>query len=388
MNYELDFMNWNCHSPNQHSSDKQQSLNFVLTGHAFHSCPAQFSRHFVPIVIHPPIGTLISSIYSVPIKNCLEETFDFLRQTFSKIHWNLHHVSSIVTGLLLLEGKAHRACRRRNKTNKSRWSSDCSATKSRGSLSIDWPTGKVRLPRSSSSHVSLSRVDRAHFQEFLSKTVLSNFCSELDFDVSSSTASDPTTKHVKFRAGLTDERTAVSSLDGPVVSFGKIIGIPKLKDLSKMPEAEGVFDTLIRSTYFTKHIVCAAQRVHEQQRTRRRIASRSRTAIKWPAHFARANRIWLSVDTWTWPFFLARCGTSPTSCASSPFLRTATLSSARISSASVDKISFSSPRRSPISSSATRTAPFPCSTTTNPSGSAFASVVSPPIPTTVRYSGN
>jgi hypothetical protein len=91
--------------------------------------------------------------------------------------------------------------------------------------------------------------------DFLSKTVLSNFCSELDFDVSSSTAIDPTTKHVKFLAGLTDERTAVSSLDGPVVSFGKIIVIPKLKDLSKMPEPEGVFDKFIRSTSFTKHIV-------------------------------------------------------------------------------------------------------------------------------------
>jgi hypothetical protein len=44
-------------------------------------------------------------------------------------------------------------------------------------------------------------------------------------------------------------------LDSAESGFGKIISILKLKDLSKMPEAEGVFDKLIRSTYFTKHIV-------------------------------------------------------------------------------------------------------------------------------------
>lgn len=114
-----------------HSSVKQQSLNLVLTGHAFHTYPTRFSRHFVPIVIQQSIGSLISSIYSIPIKNwleefsadaiahplelahacvlSLEETFDFLRQTFPKIQWNLHHVDAVVNGLLLLEGKAKRA---------------------------------------------------------------------------------------------------------------------------------------------------------------------------------------------------------------------------------------------------------------------------------------
>ena len=121
----------------QHSSDKQQSLNVVLTGHAFHSCPARFCRHFVPI------------------KNWLEEfPAEAIRcswPTSASCRWKRRSTSSDrrswrSTGICITSArssptcccskerrwnnrvKAHRACRRRNKTNKSRWSSDCSAT--------------------------------------------------------------------------------------------------------------------------------------------------------------------------------------------------------------------------------------------------------------------
>jgi hypothetical protein len=115
----------------EYSSTKQQDLNIVLTGQAFYSYPSRFSRHFVPIIIHESISILISSIYSIPIKDwleefsvdaishpielahacllTLEEIFDFLRQQLNKFKWNLHHVEAVVNGMLLLDGKAKRA---------------------------------------------------------------------------------------------------------------------------------------------------------------------------------------------------------------------------------------------------------------------------------------
>ncbi|UJR28892.1 hypothetical protein I4U23_010112 [Adineta vaga] len=57
----------------EYSSSKQQSLNIVVTGQSLYSYPVRFTRHFVPILIHQPISTLIPSIYSIPIKNWLEE---------------------------------------------------------------------------------------------------------------------------------------------------------------------------------------------------------------------------------------------------------------------------------------------------------------------------
>jgi len=111
----------------EYSSSKQQDLNLVLTGQSFYSYSSRFTRHFVPIIIHQSISTLIGSIYSIPIKNwleefsvdaishpielahacllTLEEIFDFLRQYLNKFKWNLHHVESVVNGMLLLDGK-------------------------------------------------------------------------------------------------------------------------------------------------------------------------------------------------------------------------------------------------------------------------------------------
>jgi hypothetical protein len=115
----------------EYSSTKQQDLNFVLTGQSFYSYPSRFSRHFVPIILHQSLSTLIGSIYSIPIKDwleefsvdaishpielahacllTLEEIFDFLRQYLNKIKWNLHHVEAVVNGMLLLDGKVKRA---------------------------------------------------------------------------------------------------------------------------------------------------------------------------------------------------------------------------------------------------------------------------------------
>lgn len=115
----------------EYSSSKHQDLNIVLTGQSFYSYPSRFSRHFVPIIIHQSISTLIGSIYSIPMKDwleefsadaishpielahacllTLEEIFDFLRQHLSKIKWNLHHVESVINGMLLLDGKVKRA---------------------------------------------------------------------------------------------------------------------------------------------------------------------------------------------------------------------------------------------------------------------------------------
>ena len=114
-----------------YSSTKQQDLNIVITGQSFYSYPLRFSRHFVPIIIHQSISTLIGSICSLPIKDwleefsvdaishpielahacllTLEEIFDFLRQYLNKMKWNLHHVESVVNGMLLLDGKVKRA---------------------------------------------------------------------------------------------------------------------------------------------------------------------------------------------------------------------------------------------------------------------------------------
>jgi len=114
----------------EYSTSKQQSLNIILTGQSFYSYPSRFSRHVVPIIIQQPISNLIYSIYSVPIKDwleefstdgishpielahacvlTLEEIFEFLKQHLNKIQWNLHHVESIVNGMLLLEGKVKR----------------------------------------------------------------------------------------------------------------------------------------------------------------------------------------------------------------------------------------------------------------------------------------
>jgi hypothetical protein len=111
----------------EYSLSKQHDLNVVLTGQSYSSYPSRFSRHIIPIVIHQPLSMLIGSIYSLPIKDgleefsvdaishpnelahayllTLEEIFDFLREHLNKFSWNLHHVESVVNGMLFLDGK-------------------------------------------------------------------------------------------------------------------------------------------------------------------------------------------------------------------------------------------------------------------------------------------
>ena len=113
-----------------YSGNKQEDLNIVLTGQRFDSYSPRFTRHFVPIILHQSISTLIASIYSIPIKNwleefsvdaishpielahacliTLEEIFQFIRESLNKYQWNLHHVESVVNGMLLLDGKNKR----------------------------------------------------------------------------------------------------------------------------------------------------------------------------------------------------------------------------------------------------------------------------------------
>ena len=96
----------------------------------FSSYSNRFSRHFVPICLNESLSNLIDSIYSIPIRDwleefpvdainhpvelahaclfTLEEIFDFLRRTFLKMHWNLHQVEAIVNGMFLLDGKIKR----------------------------------------------------------------------------------------------------------------------------------------------------------------------------------------------------------------------------------------------------------------------------------------
>ena len=115
----------------QYSSTKQDELCFIITGDKAILKFKRFSHHFVPIFINETINNLISSIYSIPIRDWLEEfsvdsinhpielangilltieeTIQFLRNQFLKFHWNLHHVESIVNGLFLLDGKMKRA---------------------------------------------------------------------------------------------------------------------------------------------------------------------------------------------------------------------------------------------------------------------------------------
>ncbi|UJR29306.1 hypothetical protein I4U23_010520 [Adineta vaga] len=265
----------------EYSSTKQQSLNIVLTGQSFHSYPVRFSRHFVPILIHQPISTLISSVYSIPIKNwleefsvdaishplelahacviTLEEIFEFLKENFRKIQWNLHHVEAIINGMLLLEGKMKQTGGGGKNKDSNKISTKLSKKKQGEQIAII-----VRLFCHELSRIIFDRLtetkDRILFQEFLYKTIITNFCTELEFDTFPTDTSQTNTsivgrKQVKFKAGLVEERTAVASLEGPLVTFGKIIGIPKLKDPSQMPEAEGIFEKLIQSTYFSKYIL-------------------------------------------------------------------------------------------------------------------------------------
>ncbi|CAF1088574.1 unnamed protein product [Rotaria sordida] len=276
----------------EYSSSKHQDLNIVLTGQSFNSYSLRFTRHFVPIIIHQSISTLIGSIYSIPIKNwleefsvdaishpielahacllTLEEIFDFLRQHLNKFKWNLHHVESLINGMFLLDGKPKRTHRELTKLisrfNKKKQQDEQVAT-------------IVRLLCHEISRTILDRLtntkDRILFQDFLYKTIVANFCTELEFNIVSTneretnidaqndhptlpSAASPVTpgkKQVKFKLGLVSDRAALASLEGPIVPFGKLVGLPKIKDPSKVTNSDVIIEKLSQLTYFSKQIL-------------------------------------------------------------------------------------------------------------------------------------
>ncbi|CAF3428145.1 unnamed protein product [Rotaria socialis] len=279
----------------EYSSSKHQDLNIVLTGQSFYSYPSRFSRHFVPIIIHQSISTLIGSIYSIPIKDwleefsadaishpielahacllTLEEIFDFLRQHLNKIKWNLHHVESVINGMLLLDGKVKRAGLGGTHKELNKLTSRLNKKKQQD----EQVATIVRLLCHEISRTILDRLknqkDRFLFQDFLYKTIIANFCTELEFHVvsinegetnNSSQNNNPAIvsstitmgkKQVKFKLGLVSDRAALASLEGPIVPFGKLIGLPKIKDPSKVTNSEEIIEKLSQSTYFSKQIL-------------------------------------------------------------------------------------------------------------------------------------
>jgi hypothetical protein len=62
-------------------------------------------------------------------------------------------------------------------------------------------------------------------------------------------------KQVKFKLGLVSDRAAMASLEGPIVPFGKLIGLPKIKDPSKVTNSDEIIEKLSKSTYFSKQIL-------------------------------------------------------------------------------------------------------------------------------------
>jgi hypothetical protein len=112
-------------------------------------------------------------------------------------------------------------------------------------------------------------LDRLLFQDFLYKTIVVNFCTELEFHVVStndgenpSSTSPPVAilttagkKQVKFKLGLVSDRAAMASLEGPIVPFGKLIGFPKIRDPSKVTNPDEIMNKLSQWTYFSKQIL-------------------------------------------------------------------------------------------------------------------------------------
>ena len=116
---------------------------------------------------------------------------------------------------------------------------------------------------------------RVRFREFLYRTVITNFCTELEFHVASTSdigtntnredehsttphASVPSIvgrKQVKFKLGLVSDRAAMASLEGPIVPFGRLIGLPKIKDPAKITNSDEIIDKLTQLTYFSKQIL-------------------------------------------------------------------------------------------------------------------------------------
>ena len=109
---------------------KQEDFNLLFTGQTFHLCSNRLRRHFVPIILHESLSNLIDSIYSISIRDWLEEfsvdainhpielsqstiltleqIFHFSIERFPQYQWNLHNVQSIVQGMFLLDAKNKR----------------------------------------------------------------------------------------------------------------------------------------------------------------------------------------------------------------------------------------------------------------------------------------
>ena len=103
---------------------------------------------------------------------------------------------------------------------------------------------------------------------------MANFCTELEFHVVSTndeqtsinSQNDPTIppvvapatggkKQVKFKLGLVSDRAAMASLEGPIVPFGKLIGLPKIKDASRVTNSDEIIEKFSQFTYFSKQIL-------------------------------------------------------------------------------------------------------------------------------------
>ncbi|CAF0879568.1 unnamed protein product, partial [Didymodactylos carnosus] len=289
----------------------KKDWNFVFSG--VPQCDSQmysyihhrFSRHIVTILIHEHLSLLIETIFSLNIKNwleefpaesinhpielaqacllSLEEIFDSVRK---RLHYspnytlgifNLHHVSSIVEGMMLMNGKEKRIGKTKLKLKKKQ---------------ENVPT-VIRLLCHELSRMVLDRIpykdDRIWFQELVYRTIVTNFCTELEFHIvaandtsvpenQSSTVQEtsssqeltrtpstelvnptevrPLKKQVKFKLGLVSDRSG--TLNGPLISFAKLLAIPKGKGLitdpSKIQNISEYADRLC-SNYFCKQIL-------------------------------------------------------------------------------------------------------------------------------------
>ena len=62
-------------------------------------------------------------------------------------------------------------------------------------------------------------------------------------------------KQVKFKLGLVSDRASIGAFEGPIVHFGKLIGLPKLRDPSKLTNQDAIIDKLTSMNYFSKEIL-------------------------------------------------------------------------------------------------------------------------------------
>ncbi|CAF4397456.1 unnamed protein product, partial [Adineta steineri] len=119
----------------------------------------------------------------------LEEIFEFLKENFKKIQWNLHHVDAIINGMFLLEAKAKRNGGGKSNKELNKITPRFNKKKQGEQIAII-----IRLLCHELSRVILDRLtntnDRILFQEFLYKTIIANFCTELEFHVTPNNSFD------------------------------------------------------------------------------------------------------------------------------------------------------------------------------------------------------